>query len=92
MSHSQKIAVIGLGSGGVPMAAAFARPLIGFDNDAERVSELQTGLAWTREVDAPDLKRARRNLTFDKAALESADVFITVPAPFDAANRPISVP
>jgi UDP-N-acetyl-D-galactosamine dehydrogenase len=46
MSHGRKIAVIGLGYVGLPVAAAFARagsPMIGFDIDARRVEELNTG-------------------------------------------------
>ena len=46
MSHSRKIAVIGLGYVGLPVAAAFARrgsPVIGFDIDPERVEELRAG-------------------------------------------------
>ena len=92
MSHGRKIAVIGLGYVGLPVAAAFARAgekVIGFDIDATRVRELQAGQDRTREVEAADLKRATLDLTSDKAALKGADFFIvTVPTPIDAANRP----
>src|SRR5271165_6691460 len=92
MSHGRRIAVIGLGYVGLPVAAAFARagtPVIGFDIDAERVRELQAGQDRTREVDAADLKRGTLDLTCDKAILRLADFFIvTVPTPIDAANRP----
>src|ERR1700741_2229047 len=92
MSHSRKIAIIGLGYVGLPVAAAFARagsPVIGFDIDAIRVRELQAGQDRTREVDASDLKRATLDVTSDKAALKGADFFIvTVPTPIDTANRP----
>jgi UDP-N-acetyl-D-galactosamine dehydrogenase len=92
MSHGRKIAVIGLGYVGLPVAAAFARagsPVIGFDIDAERVRELQAGHDRTREVDAVDLKCATLELTCDRAGLRFADFFIvTVPTPIDAANRP----
>jgi UDP-N-acetyl-D-galactosamine dehydrogenase len=45
-----KLAVIGLGYVGLPLAAEFAkyRPVIGFDIDAERVAELQGGFDRTR--------------------------------------------
>jgi UDP-N-acetyl-D-glucosamine/UDP-N-acetyl-D-galactosamine dehydrogenase len=92
MSHGRKIAVIGLGYVGLPVAAAFARagsPVIGFDIDASRVRELRAGRDRTREVEVSDLRRATLNLTSDKAALVVADFFIvTVPTPIDAANRP----
>ncbi|HLG83138.1 MAG TPA: nucleotide sugar dehydrogenase [Bradyrhizobium sp.] len=92
MSHGRKIAVIGLGYVGLPVAAAFARAgsrVIGFDIDADRVRELRAGQDRTREVEAADLRRETLELTSDKAALEVADFFIvTVPTPIDAANRP----
>ena len=92
MSHGRKIAVIGLGYVGLPVAAAFARagsPVIGFDIDDERIRELQAGQDRTREVDAVDLKCATLELTCDRAGLQCADFFIvTVPTPIDAANRP----
>jgi len=92
MSHGRKIAVIGLGYVGLPVAAAFARAgsrVIGFDVDVGRVRELRSGQDRTREVEAADLRLDRLELTSDRAALEVADFFIvTVPTPIDAANRP----
>ena len=92
MSHARKIAVIGLGYVGLPVAAAFARAgsrVIGFDIDADRVGELKAGQDRTREVETSDLTRDTLHLTSDKAALAGADFFIvTVPTPTDAANRP----
>lgn len=92
MSHGRKIAVIGLGYVGLPVAAAFARggsPVVGFDIDATRVRELQAGRDCTREVDASDLKLESLNFTADVAGLRSADFFIvTVPTPIDDARRP----
>ena len=55
MSHRRKIAVIGLGYVGLPVAAAFARagsPVVGFDVDATRIAELNAGHDRTREVEA----------------------------------------
>jgi UDP-N-acetyl-D-glucosamine/UDP-N-acetyl-D-galactosamine dehydrogenase len=92
MSHGRKIAVVGLGYVGLPVAAAFARAgtrVVGFDIDADRVKELKAGRDWTREVETADLERATLDLTADKTALRDADFFIvTVPTPIDAANRP----
>jgi UDP-N-acetyl-D-galactosamine dehydrogenase len=92
MSHGRKIAVIGLGYVGLPVAAAFARgrtPVIGFDIDSARVAELRAGEDRTREVDGVDLDRPGLTFTSDAAALRDADFFIvTVPTPIDAARRP----
>jgi UDP-N-acetyl-D-glucosamine/UDP-N-acetyl-D-galactosamine dehydrogenase len=92
MSHGRKIAVIGLGYVGLPVAAAFARrgaDVTGFDIDSTRVRELRAGEDRTREVDGADLKRPGLSFTSEAAALRDADFFIvTVPTPIDAARRP----
>jgi UDP-N-acetyl-D-galactosamine dehydrogenase len=92
MSHGRKIAVIGLGYVGLPVAAAFARggcPVTGFDIDSARVAELRAGEDRTREVDAADLARPGLIFTSDPEALGDADFFIvTVPTPIDSARRP----
>ena len=92
MSHGRKIAVIGLGYVGLPVAAAFARGgafVTGFDIDSIRIAELRAGDDRTREVDGTDLKRSGLTFTSDGAALREADFFIvTVPTPIDAARRP----
>jgi UDP-N-acetyl-D-galactosamine dehydrogenase len=92
MSHQRKIAVIGLGYVGLPVAVAFAREafsVVGFDIDALRVRELAQGLDRTREVDVIDLKHPSLTLTSEPAALKSCDFFIvTVPTPIDAARQP----
>lgn len=92
MAHSRKIAVIGLGYVGLPVAVSFARagaPVLGFDIDARRVAELRDGHDRTREVVAEDLKLPALRLETDPAALAQSDFFIiTVPTPIDSANRP----
>ena len=58
MNHSRKIAVIGLGYVGLPVAVAFARsgvPVIGFDINRTRVDELRAGHDRTREVEPAEL-------------------------------------
>ncbi|WP_455153275.1 nucleotide sugar dehydrogenase [Bradyrhizobium cenepequi] len=92
MLDPRKIAVIGLGYVGLPVAVAFARkgvPVVGFDVDRTRVDELNTGYDRTREVDTDDLRH--RSLTFstDQAAIQDSDFYIvTVPTPIDDAHRP----
>jgi UDP-N-acetyl-D-galactosamine dehydrogenase len=88
----RKIAVIGLGYVGLPVAVAFGKagaPVIGFDINAERVRELKAGSDATREVDPGDLKHKALTFTSDAAQLKAADFFIvTVPTPIDSARRP----
>ncbi len=92
MNHTRKIAVIGLGYVGLPVAVAFARAgaqVIGFDIDSGRVEELRSGRDRTLEVDAIDLGHKTLSYASEPAALQQADFFIvTVPTPIDAANRP----
>lgn len=87
-----KIAVIGLGYVGLPLAVAFAaqNDVVGFDVGAARVTELAAGQDRTLEV-SPDALRAAARLSFttDPAALETCNVFIvTVPTPIDAYKKP----
>jgi UDP-N-acetyl-D-galactosamine dehydrogenase len=92
VAHSRKIAVIGLGYVGLPVAASFARSgahVLGFDIDERRIAELCAGHDRTREVDPADLSLKTLSLTSDPAKLTAADFFIvTVPTPIDDANRP----
>lgn len=90
--HGRKIAVIGLGYVGLPVAVSFARsgvPVIGFDVDSRRVAELREGKDRTREVDGGDLQQETLRFTADPAQLMKADFFIVaVPTPIDEARNP----
>lgn len=92
MSHTRKIAVIGLGYVGLPVAVAFARSsasVVGFDIDRQRVEELRSGHDRTLEVEAAELKNANLNFEHEPARLSDADFYIvTVPTPIDGARRP----
>jgi UDP-N-acetyl-D-galactosamine dehydrogenase len=92
LSHDRKIAVIGLGYVGLPVAVAFARAgatVVGFDIDRTRIDELRAGRDRTREVVAADLAQPTLAYTCDPAELARADFYIvTVPTPIDAAKRP----
>ena len=86
------LAIIGLGYVGLPLAVAFGRnhPTIGFDIDAARIRELQSGQDRTLEIEASELTAAS-HLTFsaEVEALQRANVFIvTVPTPIDGHKRP----
>jgi UDP-N-acetyl-D-glucosamine/UDP-N-acetyl-D-galactosamine dehydrogenase len=92
VSHGRKLAVIGLGYVGLPVAVAFARlgaPVVGFDVDANRIAELRAGRDHTREVEPEGLTHPGLRFTSDAAELSSADFYIvTVPTPIDQARRP----
>jgi UDP-N-acetyl-D-galactosamine dehydrogenase len=92
VSHGRKIAVIGLGYVGLPVAVAFARsgaPVVGFDIDPQRIGDLHAGRDRTREVAPADLRHPSLTCTADPAELKRADFFIvTVPTPIDDARRP----
>ena len=87
-----RIAIIGLGYVGLPLAIAFSRKskVVGFDVDEARIEELRTGKDRTGEVDSGQLKAAKTlTLTADPADLETCNCFIvTVPTPIDRWKRP----
>jgi UDP-N-acetyl-D-galactosamine dehydrogenase len=92
VSHGRKLAVIGLGYVGLPVAVAFARQgtlVIGFDVDAGRIAELKAGRDRTREVETHDLAHPSLRLTSEAPDIAAADfVIVTVPTPIDKARRP----
>ena len=89
---SRRLAVIGLGYVGLPVATAFARAgfnVLGFDINPIRVAELRQGIDHTNEVESEELRMASLCFTDDPSQLGAADFFIvTVPTPIDAARRP----
>ena len=88
----RKIAVIGLGYVGLPVAVAFARSgasVVGFDVDRERIEELRAGFDRTREVEKSQLTQRTLLYTYEPEALAQANFFIvTVPTPIDVSRRP----
>jgi UDP-N-acetyl-D-glucosamine/UDP-N-acetyl-D-galactosamine dehydrogenase len=92
LNHGRKIAVIGLGYVGLPIAASFARsgvPVIGFDIDRERIEDLRSGYDRTREVEPAELEQPTLKYESDPAGLTAADFFImTVPTSIDDSRRP----
>ncbi|WP_409337990.1 nucleotide sugar dehydrogenase [Curvibacter microcysteis] len=92
----QKIAVIGLGYVGLPLAVEFGkvRPVLGFDINAARIAELRGGKDSTLEVSPEDLSAAPYlDYSSDPAQLADCGIFIvTVPTPIDNANRPDLTP
>ena len=90
--HQRKIAVIGLGYVGLPVAVAFARsgvPVVGFDIDRQRVDELRSGHDHTLEVAPGDLRQQSLHFEHESKCLAEANFYIvTVPTPIDGARRP----
>ena len=87
-----KLAVIGLGYVGLPLAIEFAkkRVTIGFDIDKKRIKELKSGLDKTLEQTKKQIKDAKKlQLTSSKKDLQSANCYIvTVPTPIDELKKP----
>jgi UDP-N-acetyl-D-galactosamine dehydrogenase len=93
---TSKIAVIGLGYVGLPLAVEFGkqRETIGFDINLNRITELNSGIDNTLEVAKDELAKAA-DLTFtaDLENIKQCGIYIvTVPTPIDAANRPDLMP
>ncbi len=90
-SEDPRIAVIGLGYVGLPLAIALAEHfrVTGFDIDPGRIAELRSGRDRTREVDLPRLQASNIIFSADREAIRAADIYIvTVPTPVDAHNLP----
>jgi len=87
-----RLAVVGLGYVGLPLAVEFGKkmPVIGFDINAERIAELTSGRDHTLEVDDEELASAKHlTYTLDRSTLANANVFIvTVPTPIDQYKNP----
>jgi UDP-N-acetyl-D-galactosamine dehydrogenase len=93
---STRIAIIGLGYVGFPLAVEFGKniPTLGFDIDTSRIAELNSGFDRTQEVTAEQLK-ASVSLTFSSNAadLTACNTFIvTVPTPIDHFKKPDLTP
>jgi UDP-N-acetyl-D-galactosamine dehydrogenase len=94
--QNKTIAVIGLGYVGLPLAVEFGkiRPVIGFDINPHRISELLGGKDHTLECSPEEMAHAS-HLKFSCTTVDllQAEVFIvTVPTPVDSANRPDLTP
>lgn len=91
-----KIAVIGLGYVGLPLAVALGQEFdtVGFDLNANRISSLRNGIDVTGEVDAQELARASSlHFTAEEEELVGCNVFIVaVPTPIDTSLRPDLTP
>ena len=87
-----KIAVIGLGYVGLPLAIEFGKHLktLGFDTNLDRIKELRLGKDTTLEVDTDAIKSSGYlEFSSNISDLENCNIFVvTVPTPIDDVNRP----
>ena len=91
-----KLAIIGLGYVGLPLAVEFGKkyPTIGFDINAARIKELKKGIDRTLEVSSEELEAAK-NLSFTTSIedIKEANIYIvTVPTPIDKHKNPDLTP
>ena len=101
--EKSKIAIVGLGYVGLPLAVAFAKKykVIGFDINTKRINQLKNGHDETLEIDnillnsvldINDNKAVGLYLTANKEELNNCNIFIvTVPTPTDKHNRPVLI-
>lgn len=95
-SKNTRIAIIGLGYVGLPLAVEFGKkyPTLGFDINHRRVAELREGIEKTLEVDPAELALATRlKYSSNPEDLRDATVYIvTVPTPIDEHKKPDLTP
>ncbi|CAI3157435.1 UDP-N-acetyl-D-glucosamine 6-dehydrogenase [Acinetobacter calcoaceticus] len=91
-----RIAIIGLGYVGLPLAVEFGKkgPVIGFDINQKRIDELKSGQDHTLEVTSEELQQSQTlSFSANLSDLEQSNFFIvTVPTPVDQVNRPDLTP
>ena len=96
MNKNKKIAIIGLGYVGLPLAVEFGKKqtTIGFDINTQRIAELNSGIDKTMETTQKELESATKlTCTTDTDALKECDIYIiTVPTPIDKHRRPDLTP
>lgn len=95
ISAKTKVAVIGLGYVGLPLAVALAKHFdtTGFDISARRVDELKKGHDRTGEIEKERMKASTLKLTSSAGDIKGFDIYIvTVPTPVDQNNKPDLTP
>jgi UDP-N-acetyl-D-glucosamine/UDP-N-acetyl-D-galactosamine dehydrogenase len=92
VTSSERIAVVGLGYVGLPVAIALSRrypKTIGFDTNVSRVEALKGDMDTTGEVSDTSLRESGLTLTCESADMKDVTFFVVaVPTPIDASNRP----
>lgn len=91
----RKIAIVGLGYVGLPVAVAFGKEhsVIGFDINENRIKTLKSDIDYTNEVELEELKEAQIEFTSDSGKLKEADfIIVSVPTPINAHKQPDLTP
>ena len=91
----KSVGVLGLGYVGLPLVTAFCHviPAIGYDNNPQRITELQTGVDKNEDVSQEALSSPQLILTADPKKLEECDfLIVAVPTPVDEAKQPDLAP
>lgn len=92
--NQHKIAIIGLGYVGLPLAVEFAKQyqVVGFDINAQRIDELKKGTERTKEIELEELKKSLENglhISSDPQNISDANIYIvTVPTPINLKKEP----
>jgi UDP-N-acetyl-D-galactosamine dehydrogenase len=96
LEKEKRIAIIGLGYVGLPLAISFAKVfpnVVGFDINQKKVEDLKACIDKTGEIEAKDLYATSLEVSADPSILKKIDVFIVaVPTPIDQAHRPDLTP
>lgn len=87
----RKIAIVGLGYVGLPIAVAFGekQPVVGFDINKHRIETLKQGIDYSGEVSKQELIRANINFASDPGILKECDfMIVAVPTPVNSSKQP----
>lgn len=94
----KKLAIIGLGYVGLPLAVEFAKnefQVIGFDINQKRISDLETFVDHTKEVTEEELKAVKSHISYTNSLEKIADAniyIVTVPTPINQYKQPDLTP
>lgn len=91
MKKQEKIAIVGLGYVGLPLALAFAQKfdVVGFDISKEKVEKLRRGVDPSKEIGVAGFKGKRITFTSDIEDIRTASFYVVaVPTPVTEANEP----
>lgn len=96
LNREEKLAVVGLGYVGMPIAVAFAQKginVIGFDLNQEKINLYRSGVDPTKEVGDDAIKNTSVHFTFDETALRQAKfIIVAVPTPVNTDHTPDLTP
>ncbi|AOQ23314.1 UDP-N-acetyl-D-glucosamine 6-dehydrogenase [Moorella thermoacetica] len=91
MKNMRKIAVVGLGYVGLPLAVAFGQkqPVVGFDISEKRIATLKQGIDYNGEFSSEELQKASIFYTSDPQKLSDCDfIIVAVPTPVNRVHQP----